>query len=97
MKIGNARYLRIGGVITMRFADDFIAGFERQGNAERFLADLLERLAKFALELHPAKTRLIEFGRHAARRRRARRLGKPETFDYLGFAEDQRWAVRAAA
>ena len=55
------------------------------GDAERFLADLRERFAKFALELHPGKTRLIEFGRLAARRRKARRLGKPETFDFLGF------------
>jgi hypothetical protein len=62
-----------------------IAGFEHQGDAERFLADLRERFAKFALELHSGKTRLIEFGRHAARRRKARRLGKPETFDFLGF------------
>src|ERR1039457_4141759 len=62
-----------------------IAGFEHQGDAERFLADLRERFAKFALELHSGKTRLIEFGRHAARRRKARRLGKPETFDLLGF------------
>jgi RNA-directed DNA polymerase len=74
-----------GDVIIVRFADDFIAGFEHQGDAERFLADLRERFAKFALELHPGKTRLIEFGRHAARRRKARRLGKPETFDFLGF------------
>jgi len=62
-----------------------IAGFEHQGDAERFLTDLRERFAKFALELHPGKTRLIEFGRHAARRRKARRLGRPETFDFLGF------------
>ena len=65
-----------GDVIIVRFADDFIAGFEHQGDAERFLADLRERFAKFALELHPGNTRLIEFGRHAARRRKARRLGK---------------------
>jgi RNA-directed DNA polymerase len=74
-----------GDMIIVRFADDFTAGFEHQGDAERFLADLRERFAKFALELHPGKTRLIEFGRHAARRRKARRLGKPETFDFLGF------------
>jgi RNA-directed DNA polymerase len=74
-----------GDMIIVRFADDFIAGFEHQGDAERFLADLRERFAKFALELHPGKTRLIEFGRHAARRRKARGLGKPETFDFLGF------------
>jgi hypothetical protein len=59
-------------------------GFEHQGDSQRFLADLRERFARFGLELHPGKTRLIEFGRHAARRK-ARRLGKPETFDFLGF------------
>jgi RNA-directed DNA polymerase len=74
-----------GDVIIVRFADDFIAGFEHQADAQRFLEDLRERFAKFALELHPGKTRLIEFGRHAARRRKARGLGKPETFDFLGF------------
>ena len=50
----------------MRFADDFVAGFEHRDDAERFLADLRERFAKFGLELHPEKTRLIEFGRYAA-------------------------------
>jgi hypothetical protein len=72
-------------VILVRFADDFIVGFEYQDDAQRFLTDLRERFAKFGLELHDGKTRLIEFGRHAARRRRARGLGKPETFDFLGF------------
>ncbi len=61
-----------GDVVIVRFADDFIAGFEHQCDAERFLADLRERLAKFALELQTEKTRLIEFGRTAAQRRRAR-------------------------
>ncbi len=74
-----------GDVIIVRFADDFIVGFEDEQDAQRFLDDLHERLARFGLELHPDKTRLIEFGRHAARRRRARGLGKPETFDFLGF------------
>jgi RNA-directed DNA polymerase len=74
-----------GNVMIVRFADDFIVGFEYQEDAQRFLAELRERLAKFALELHPDKTRLIEFGRFAAERRRARGLGKPETFDFLGF------------
>jgi RNA-directed DNA polymerase len=74
-----------GDVIIVRFADDFIVGFEYQEDAQRFLAELRERFAKFALELHPDKTRLIEFGRFAAARRRARGLGKPETFDFLGF------------
>jgi RNA-directed DNA polymerase len=78
------RYAR-GDVIIVRFADDFVAGFEHHSDATRFLRDLRERFAKFSLELHPDKTRLIEFGRFAAERRAARGLGKPETFDFLGF------------
>ncbi len=74
-----------GDVVIVRFADDFTVGFEYQEDAQQFWADLRERFAKFGLELHPDKTRLIEFGRHAARRRKARGLGKPETFDFLGF------------
>jgi RNA-directed DNA polymerase len=74
-----------GDVIIVRFADDFVAGFEHQADAQQFLSDLRERLAKFSLELHPDKTRLIEFGRNAARARKARGVGKPETFDFLGF------------
>jgi RNA-directed DNA polymerase len=74
-----------GDVVIVRFADDFVAGFEHQGDAKQFLHDLRQRFAKFGLELHPDKTRLIEFGRHAAERRAARGLGKPETFDFLGF------------
>ncbi|MCA1682201.1 MAG: group II intron reverse transcriptase/maturase [Actinobacteria bacterium] len=79
-----SRYAR-GDVIIVRFADDFVAGFEYEDDARRFLADLRERFAKFGLELHPGKTRLLEFGRHAARRRATRGLPKPETFDFLGF------------
>ena len=74
-----------GDVIIVRFADDFIVGFEYREDAERFLGELRDRFAKFSLELHPGKTRLIEFGRHAARTRAARGEGKPETFDFLGF------------
>jgi RNA-directed DNA polymerase len=74
-----------GEVIIVRFADDFITGFEYQEDAERFLDELRGRFAEFGLELHPGKTRLIEFGRRAAGRRKARGLGKPETFDFLGF------------
>jgi len=74
-----------GDVIIVRFADDITVGFEYEEDARRFWADLRQRLAKFGLELHPDKTRLIEFGRHAVRRRRSRGLGKPETFDFLGF------------
>ena len=66
-------------------ADDLVAGFEHQADAERFLAALRERLESFALSLHPDKTRLIEFGRYAAANRERRGLGKPETFDFLGF------------
>jgi hypothetical protein len=60
-------------------------GFEHEGEARRFLADLRQRMEKFALALHPDKTRLIEFGRYAAERRTRRGLGKPETFNFLGF------------
>src|SRR6185437_14146606 len=74
-----------GDVILVRFADDYIAGFEHQQDAERFLADLRDRFAQFGLELHPDKTRLIEFGKFAAERRKQRGDGKPETFEFLGF------------
>jgi len=74
-----------GDVILTRFADDYVAGFQHRDDAERFLADLRDRLAAFGLELAAEKTRLIEFGRFAAERRAARGLGKPETFEFLGF------------
>ena len=74
-----------GDVIVVRYADDFIVGFEHRHEAEQFLADLKVRLARFGLNLHPDKTRLIEFGRSAIANRHARGLGKPETFDFLGF------------
>jgi RNA-directed DNA polymerase len=74
-----------GDMIVVRYADDQIVGFEHRGDAERFLADLRERLARFGLRLHPEKTRLIEFGKGAIAARRARGLGRPETFDFLGF------------
>jgi len=70
---------------VVRFADDFIVGFQYLGDAKQFLSDLRERFAKFGLELHPDKTRLIEFGRFAASNRAAQGLGKPDTFDFLGF------------
>jgi len=72
-------------MIIVRWADDFVVGFQHRGDAKQFLHDLRERFAKFALELHPDKTRLIEFGRFAAANRKANGLGKPETFDFLGF------------
>jgi len=74
-----------GTVVVVRYADDLVAGFENRTDAERFLAEFRERLSKFGLELHPDKTRLIEFGRHAARNRQRRGEGKPETFIFLGF------------
>ena len=74
-----------GDMIIVRWADDFVVGFEHRDDAERFWADLRDRLAQFALELNAEKTRLIEFGRHAARDRQARGLGRPETFQFLGF------------
>jgi group II intron reverse transcriptase/maturase len=74
-----------GDVIVVRFADDFAVGFEHRADAERFLAELRERFAKFGLELHPDKTRLIEFGRFADSNRQQRGGGKPETFNFLGF------------
>ena len=83
-----------GNVIITRFADDFIVGFEFQDDAERFLEELRGRLAEFSLELHPDKTRLIEFGPHAARLRKARGEGKPETFTFLGFRHIARMSRR---
>ena len=74
-----------GDMIVVRYADDTIVGFQHRHDAERFLIGLKERLAQFALSLHPEKTRLIEFGRYAAERRAERGNGKPETFDFLGF------------
>ena len=74
-----------GEMIVVRFADDFVVGFEHHDDAERFWAELRERFANFGLELADEKTRLIEFGRFAARDRKARGLSKPDSFDFLGF------------
>ncbi len=74
-----------GEVIVVRYADDSVLGFQYRTDAERFLQDWRERLRKFELELHPDKTRLVEFGRFAAASRKQRGAGKPETFDFLGF------------
>jgi RNA-directed DNA polymerase len=74
-----------GDRIIVRYADDAVLGFQYREDAERFLEQLRERLQKFGLELHPEKTRLIEFGRYAAERRKKRGEGKPETFTFLGF------------
>ena len=74
-----------GDMIIVRYADDFIIGFQHENDAQRFLDEMRKRLGEFALSLHPEKTRLIEFGRFAAERRKQRGLGKPETFNFLGF------------
>jgi len=74
-----------GDMIVVRYADDAVLGSQYRDEAEKFLADLQERVRKFGLELHPDKTRLIEFGRYAAERRAKRGEKKPETFNFLGF------------
>jgi RNA-directed DNA polymerase len=74
-----------GDMVVVRYADDIVAGFENRADAERFLSEWKERMQKFGLELHPDKTRLIEFGRHASENRKRRGEDKPETFDFLGF------------
>ncbi len=74
-----------GDVIIVRFADDVVVGFQHRSDAERFHKELVERFARFSLELNAEKTRLIEFGRFAAENRRRRGLGRPETFSFLGF------------
>jgi RNA-directed DNA polymerase len=74
-----------GDVIIVRYADDTVVGFEHEVEAKRFLAILHQRMETFGLSPHPDKTRLIEFGRHAAANREERGLGKPETFNFLGF------------
>jgi RNA-directed DNA polymerase len=74
-----------GDMIIVRYADDFIVGFEHEADAHRFLDAMRQRLEEFALTLHPEKTRMIEFGRFAAGNRKRRGLGKPETFNFLGF------------
>jgi RNA-directed DNA polymerase len=89
-----------GEVIVVRYADDVVLGFQHQSDAERFRKDLERRLAKFGLALNGEKTRLIRFGRFAAQQQSERGLGKPETFDFLGFThycaktKDGRFAVR---
>jgi group II intron reverse transcriptase/maturase len=74
-----------GNVIVVRYADDFVVGFQKWEDAQRFYADLSARVQKFGLELHPEKTRVIEFGRFADQRRREVGKGRPETFKFLGF------------
>ncbi len=79
------RHHASGDVVVVRYADDFVIGFQYRAEADRCLRALRERLEKFGLELHPDKTRLIEFGRFAATNRKARGQGRPENFDFLGF------------
>jgi RNA-directed DNA polymerase len=74
-----------GEIIFVRFADDFVAGFQHREEAEQFLAELRERFARFGLQLHADKTRIVEFGRFAEQNRRNRGSGTPETFNFLGF------------
>jgi len=74
-----------GDMIVVRYADDFVVGFEKEADARRFLSELRDRFAKFELELHPDKTRVLRFGKFAAAQRRERGQRKPETFDFLGF------------
>src|SRR6266478_4314595 len=74
-----------GEVVIIRYADDTLLGFQYQTDADHFLENIRERLGKFGLELHPDKTRRIEFGRFAEQNRERRGEGRPETFDFLGF------------
>jgi RNA-directed DNA polymerase len=86
-----------GDVVIVRYADDFVVGFEYETDARRFWDAMRKRLEEFSLSLHPDKTRLIEFGRHAADRRARAGLGKPETFKFLGFGVLQRHIERRSA
>src|SRR5215203_1844766 len=79
------RRVATGDIVIVCYADDFIVGFQHHEDGRFFLEQMRERLGKFALSLHPEKTRLIEFGRFAAERRKRQGLGKPETFNFLGF------------
>ncbi len=79
------RHEATGGMMIVRYADDIVVGFAHEVDARRFWDAMRQRFEEFALSLHPEKTRLIEFGRHAADRRGQRGLGKPDTFNFLGF------------
>ena len=81
-----------GAVIAVRFADDWVVGFERLEDANRYKIALEERLKAFGLDLHPEKTRVIEFGKDARENRKRRGRGKPETFDFLGFTHICAWS-----
>ena len=85
-EVRDGRYVYVRKrMVIVRYADDFVLGFQYQKEAQRFLEQLQERLREFGLELHPDKTRLIEFGRFAAQNRQRSGAGKPETFNFLGF------------
>ena len=84
-------------MIIVRYADDIVVGFQHETDARRFWDAMRERLQEFALSLHPEKTRLIEFGRHAAANRKQRGQGKPETFNFLGLSVPQRHKERRVA
>jgi RNA-directed DNA polymerase len=75
-----------GDMIIVRYADDIVVGFEQETDARRFWDAMRARLQEFSLSLHPKKTRLVEFGRHAANNRKQHGLGKPETFNFLGMS-----------
>jgi RNA-directed DNA polymerase len=79
------RKIARGDMVVVRFADDIVMGFQEKRDAERFQEELQARMKKFNLELHPEKTRLLEFGRSAVYHRKGRGEGKPETFNFLGF------------
>jgi RNA-directed DNA polymerase len=91
------RHEATGDMIIVRYADDIVVGFEHESDARRFWDAMRKRLEEFSLSLHPDKTRLIEFGRHAADRRAQRGLRKPETFKFLGFGVLQRHIERRSA
>ena len=84
-------------MIIVRYADDVVVGFEHGADANRFLDAMRARFEEFALSLHPDKTRLIEFGRRAAANRKQRGLGKPGTFDFLGFSVLQAHTERSSS
>ena len=91
------RALAQGDVVVVRYADDIIRGFQHQTEADRSLENFRERLGKLGLELHPDKTRRIEFGRFAEQNRERRGKGKPETFDFLGYVPSKimcRWMLK---
>src|SRR6266404_6190355 len=90
------RHEATGEMIIVRYADDVVAGFERETDASRFLDAMRARFEAFSLSLHPDKTRLIEFGRHATTDRAQRGLGKPDTFDFLGFSVLQAHTERSS-